>query len=68
MKTPPAPAEWKQGGWRLERWSTNLFHTDWDIHVGAYIIDKDTFNILQLLTFLNSATHFIPGKCRKMHK
>lgn len=28
--------------------TTNLFHTDWDIHVGGHILDKDTFNILRL--------------------
>lgn len=32
MKTPPAPAEWKQGGWRgEEKWTINLFHRDLDV-------------------------------------
>lgn len=39
----------------MERWTANLFHTDWDIHMGAYILDKDTFNTLQFFSILNCA-------------
>lgn len=50
MKTPRAPSHRGEGSERVGL-ARNLFHIDWDVHVGAYILDKDILHISQLWHF-----------------